>query len=667
LDVDTLWARRERRARRARGRRHLIRALLVAALVLAILAGSAVAALVLVVRDPGVVVPCNLATTPSQGVGSDSFVYASDGSRLGTVPTSRNREPVALARMSRWLPLAAVAIEDRRFWHHGALDYEGIARAALADLRAGHVVQGASTITQQLVRDRYFGGRRVTLHQKVAEACLAVALAQHESKRRILQAYLNQVFFGNQAYGAEAAARTYFSRPAHDLTLAQAALLAGLPQAPSRYDPLVDPRAALARRAAVLAAMQRAGDVSAARARAATASRLRLRPSSRYAQAREPTFLGFALRELDARVGSARAQRGGLRVDTTLDPRLQGLAVRAIAGWLHLPTDPAAALVAIDPRTGAIRAMTAVNPGLARLRFNLATQSRRQAGSAFKVFTLTAALERGIPLGSVWHGPPALTIPNRECLNANGPWVVHNFADETSGTMTLADAIAHSVNTIFAQVVTRVGPARVVAVAHRMGIQSPLTPVCSITLGPEGVSPLEMTDAFATLASGGVHHRAHALQRLTTADGAVVASQSSRGTRAVPSAIARQVTAALTGVIRNGTGTAANPGRPAAGKTGTAENFTDAWFCGYVPQLATCVWVGYPSAEIPLLNLDGFPQVVGGSIPARIWHDFMVPALRAVPVRPLPGEPLSSQLPLGRQPVPGLAPPPPVLAPTPPT
>ena len=164
-----------------------------------------------------------------------------------------------------------------------------------------------------------------------------------------------------------------------------------------------------------------------------------------------------------------------------------------------------------------------------------------------------------------------------------------------------------------------------------------------------------------------MHHRAHALQRLTTADGAVVRSQSSRGTRAVPSAIARQVTAALTGVIRNGTGTAANPGRPAAGKTGTAENFTDAWFCGYVPQLATCVWVGYPSAEIPLLNLDGFPQVVGGSIPARIWHDFMVPALRAVPVRPLPGEPLSSQLPLGRQPVPGLAPPPPVLAPTPPT
>jgi membrane peptidoglycan carboxypeptidase len=664
LDVDTLWARRERRARRAHGRGHLGRALLVAALVLAILAGSAAAALTLVVHDPGLVAPCNLATAPAHGVGSDSFVYASDGSRLGTVPTSRNREPVALSRMSRWLPLAAVAIEDRRFWQHGALDYQGIARAAVADLQAGHVVQGASTITQQLVRDRYFGGRRVTVHQKLAEACLAVQLAQRESKRQILGAYLNQVFFGNQAYGAEAAARTYFSRPARDLTLAQAALLAGLPQAPSRYDPLVDPRAALARRAEVLAAMQRAGYVSATRARRAAARPLRLHPGGRYAQARQPTFLGFALRELDAQLGPRRARRGGLRVDTTLDPHLQQLATRAIDGWLNLPTDPAAALVAIDPRNGAIRAMAAVNPSGRRLRFNLATQSRRQAGSAFKVFTLTAALERGIPLSSVWNGPPSLTIPNRECLNANGPWVVHNFADETSGTMNLAQAIAHSVNTIFAQVAVRVGPGRIVAVAHRMGIRSPLTPVCSITLGPEGVSPLEMADAFATLAAGGVHHDAHALQRVTTAGGGVVASDHSRGTRAVPPAITRQVSAALTGVIRDGTATAANPGRPAAGKTGTAENFEDAWFCGYVPQLATCVWVGYPSAETPLLNLDGFPQVVGGSIPARIWHDFMVPALHGVPVKPLPGGPLPKPLPLARRPaVPGLAPP----TPTPPT
>jgi penicillin-binding protein 1A len=202
--------------------------------------------------------------------------------------------------------------------------------------------------------------------------------------------------------------------------------------------------------------------------------------------------------------------------------------------------------------------------------------------------------------------------------------------------MTLLSAIAHSVNTIFAQVVMRVGPRHVVEMAHRMGIRSPLKPVCSITLGPEGVSPLDMTDAFGTLASGGIRHDAQVLQRVRSADGALLARPRFTGTRVLTRRVARRVTYALTGVIRGGTGTAADPGRPAAGKTGTAESFKDAWFCGFVPQLVACVWVGYPQAEIPLRNIDGFAQVFGGSIPARIWHDFMVPATRGLPVRPLP-------------------------------
>jgi penicillin-binding protein 1A len=543
-------------------------------------------------------------------------VYAADGSLLGTVPTGRNREPVALWRMSRWLPRASVAIEDRRFWSHGALDYTAIARAALADLHAGRIVQGGSTITQQLVRDRYLGHRPITLPRKLQEACLAVELARRWSKRRILNTYLNLVFYGHHAYGAQAAAWTYFSRPARRLSLAQAALLAGLPQAPSLDDPFRHPRAALARRNEVLTALRRAGAISAGRYRTVAARPLGLRPGHRYREARFPTFFDYALRELLHREGTTLARHGGLRVTTTLDPRLQHLADRAIAGWLYRASDPAAALVAIDPRDGAIRAMTAPNPDLRGGRFNLATQSHRQAGSAFKVFTLTAAIERGIPLSSVWHRPASLTIPSRRCLNASGRWVVHNFADESTGTMTLRDAIAHSVNTIFAQVVMRVGPARVVAVAHRMGIRSPLKPVCSITLGPEGVSPLEMTDSFATLAAGGVRHLPTALARPRP-----------RAERALPPWVAAQVTRALTGVIRSGTGRAADPGRPAAGKTGTAEDFKDAWFCGYVSQLAACVWIGYPQAEIPMHNLDGFAQVVGGSVPARIWHDFMVGAL----------------------------------------
>jgi penicillin-binding protein 1A len=563
-------------------------------------------------------------------------VFAADGSWLGAVPTAHNREPVPLDRMSPWLPKATVAIEDRRFWHHGPLDYAGIVRAALADLRAGRVVQGGSTITQQLARDRYLGHKSMTLHRKIQEACLAVNVARSASKRRILAAYLNLVFYGHHAFGAEAAARTYFSRPARDLSLAQAALLAGLPQAPSLYDPFRRPHATLRRRNEVLLALRHAGEISAARYRIAAASPLRLRPGHRYLRVRSAAFFDAVQRELVRRYGAPQARHGGLHVDTTLDSRLQRLATRAIAGWLHRRSDPAAALVAIDPGSGAIRAMAAAAPGHQGLRFNLAAQSRRQAGSAFKVFTLTAAVEQGIPLSSVWSGPPSITIPSRRCLNANGAWTVRNYADESAGTMTLLSAIAHSVNTIFAQVVMRVRPRRVVAMAHRMGIRSPLTPVCSITLGPEGVSPLEMTDAFGTLASGGLRHDAQVLRRVTSADGAVLARLQARGKRVLSRRVARRVTYALTGVIRGGTGTAADPGRPAAGKTGTAESFKDAWFCGFVPQLVTCVWVGYPQAEIPLRNVDGFPQVFGGSIPARIWHDFMVPAVRDLPVRRLP-------------------------------
>jgi penicillin-binding protein 1A len=604
-------------------------------LLLLVVALSGATALILVARSPGPIVGCDLAAAHPRPIGRASLVYAADGTRLGTVPSGHRREPVALGQMSRWLPRATIAIEDRRFWRHGALDYQGIARAALANLKAGRVVQGGSTITQQLVRDRYLGRGHMTLRRKLREACLAVELAHRWSKRRILKAYLNLVFYGHHAFGAQAAAWTYFSRPARRLTLGQAALLAGLPQAPSLDDPFTRPRAARARRNEVLAAMRAGGEISRRQYDTAAAGPLGLRPGHRYSRIRFRPFFDFAARELVARVGARRARHGGLRERTTLDPRLQRLADRASSRWLHTPSDPASALVAIDPRTGAIRALTSSRAGRRARRFNLASQSHRQAGSAFKVFTLTAAVERGISLSSVWHGPASLTIPSRRCLNATGRWVVHNFADESTGTMTLRQAIAHSVNTIFAQVVMRVGPARVVAVAHRMGIRSHLKPVCSITLGPEGVSPLEMTRAFATLAARGVRHRATALRGVTDADGTVVARARPDARRALSRSVAERVTGALTGVIRSGTGRAADPGRPAAGKTGTAEDFKDAWFCGYVPQLAVCVWMGYPQAEIPMHDVDGFAQVVGGSVPARIWHDFMVRALRGEPVRAL--------------------------------
>jgi penicillin-binding protein 1A len=279
--------------------------------------------------------------------------------------------------------------------------------------------------------------------------------------------------------------------------------------------------------------------------------------------------------------------------------------------------------------------MTAVAPGR-RLKFNLASQSRRQAGSAFKVFTLAAALEKGISLGSTWRGPASLTIPSRRCPTATGGWTVRNFADASRGTMSLLEATAYSVNTIYAQVALRAGPTHVVDVARRMGIRSPLQPVCSITLGPEAVSPLEMTVAFATLAARGLRHRPQAVGRVTAPDGRVLARLSRRGRRVLERTVADRVSYALAGAVQAGTGRAAYFGRPVAGKTGTAEDFNDAWFCAYVPQLAACVWVGYPEAELPLRNVAGFAEVVGGSIPARIWHDFMAPAMRDRPARSLP-------------------------------
>jgi penicillin-binding protein 1A len=602
-------------------------------------AGLGVAAVALFVRDPSTFVACDLAKEHPRQLGRNSFLYARDGSRLGAVPSSWNRQPVSLSRMGKWLPVATVAIEDRRFWRRGtAIDYEAILRAAIANLRAGRTVQGGSTIQQQLARDRYLRDRRPVLSRKLQEACLAVQLGERMPKRRIMETYLNGAFYGHHAYGAEAAARTYFSRPARRLTLTQAAMIAGLPQAPSIFDPVRRPAAARERRNEVLAALRAAGDITGARYTAASRRRLHLKRGRMYRTIHEAPFFEAARRELAHRYGRWRTRRGGLRARTTLDPRLQRLARAALESWLQLPTDPAGALVAIAPATGAVRALAVRTPGRRPLRFNLATQSRRQAGSTFKVFTLTAAMESGISLSSVWRGPSSLRIQDPACLSGVEPWDVHNFADESEGTMTLLQATAHSVNTIFAQVALRAGLSHVVDVAHRMGIESPLVPVCSITLGPEGVSPLEMTSAFATLAAHGVHHPPQLLQRVTAAaDGRELQRLSRIGRPALTRSVASRVTSALEGVVRNGTGVAAYFGRPAAGKTGTAESFKDAWFCGYVPQLAACAWIGHTSGEIPMANVAGFSQVVGGSVPARIWHDFMAPAASPWPTRSLDG------------------------------
>ncbi len=586
---------------------------------------------------------CSLNTLQPVGLGQNSFVYANDGTLLGVVPSSVNRLPLRLDQISPYLPQATVAIEDRRFWQHGALDYQGIVRALYSDVTAGRIVQGGSTITQELVRNLYIGDTDRTFSRKVKEACLALKLARVWPKKRILNAYLNEVFYGRAAHGAQAAAETFFSRRAQDLTLPQSALLAGLPQAPTVYDPLLHPAMAMERRGEVLGAMLTSGVISRAQFEHAVAAPLGLKPGTLYARQQHPNFFGWAQQQLAAKYGGLRVAAGGLRVRTTLDPRMQDVALASVRGVMRNASDPAAALVAIDPRNGAVRAMVSYVPDGRPMKFNLATQSTRTAGSSFKPFVLATAVLQGISLYSSFSGPPSLVIPDHSCDGPQGPWDVHNYADENGGYMNLLNATANSVNTIFAQLVAKVGPGNVVPVANRMGITTKLLPVCSITLGTQPVNPLEMTDAYATLAAHGVHHAPQAFELVRAPNGSVLGRLNRQGTQAIPRDVADQVTYALEGVIEHGTGTAANFGRPAAGKTGTAENFQDAWFCGYVPQLATCVWVGYPKAEIPLLGVEGVGSVFGGSLPAEIWRSFMSTATAGMPALGFPTPQITGQ------------------------
>ena len=641
-----LIARHGRLRRRNRKRRSIL-------LVAALLFAAVVALLLATVAFTGsqiLLSTCSLTDLRPLALGQNSFLYTDNGGQLGVVPSATNRQPLPLSKISPWLPDATVAIEDARFWQHDALDYRGIARAFYQDLVHGQVVQGGSTITQELVRNLYIGSSQRTISRKIKEACLSEKLFQQEqnkygkdARKQILSDYLNEVFYGRHAYGAEAASRTYFSKDASALTLVQAALLAGLPQAPTVYDPLTNPGAALARRNEVLQALWKNGYITAAKLRSATKKKLELRPGHRYSHLEEPNFFGWATTQLAdlPHFGSRQVELGGLDATTTLDRRLQGLALHAVTTVLHSPTDPAAAVVAMDPSTGAVKAMVDYLPSGGHIQFNFATQGHRSTGSAFKPITLATALSEGDSLYSTFYGPPELNITVPECATNNGPWDVHNYADEAAGTMNLLDATANSVNTIFAQLIAKVGVRNVMAMARQLGVTEPIgsqyfQQACAITLGAVGFTPLELTDVYATFADGGIHHSPQAFESVRGPTGKVIEKLTTKGTRVLTPNVSAQLTYALQGVVQHGTGAAANIGRPVAGKTGTAENFQDAWFCGYVPQLVACVWVGYPKGEIPLYNVEGVGQVAGGTLPAEIWKDFMGPAVGPLPVQNFP-------------------------------
>jgi penicillin-binding protein 1A len=616
-------ARRQRRHLRGRRRKKITLVGAVIALALALVAAAGI-------TGAATVAPrCDLDRLRPVEIGQNSFVYAADGSLLGSIPAEKNRQPVRLHRISKWMRLATIGIEDRRFYEHSGIDLEGIARALAADVRAGRVVEGGSTITQQLVRNLYIS-REVTFQRKLIEACLAVRLNNRRSKAWILENYLNTVYYGNHAYGVHAAAQTYFSKQAWRLTLGQSALLAGLTQAPSVYDPLNKPNSALRRRDQVLRAMLDNGDIT-ERQYSATVKdrRLHLNPGRLYTRIREPYFFSFVRDQLITQYGANTVRSGGLRVYTTIDRRFQQNARNAILRTLPYSEDPAAAIVSINPGNGAIRAMAAVTPGKRGNQFNLASQARRQAGSTFKTFVLAAAVAEGVdPDSTSYTSRPFVYQPNP----LSKPWEVETYSHEYLGYTSISSATLASDNTVFAQLTLDLGADKVAAMAHRLGIRSNLKTregvhVPSLGLGSAGVSPLDMASAYATLAAGGIYSEPMAIRKVILPDGTVdndAGWGKPRRVRAVADWVADEVTEILEDNMTQGTGTGANIflNRPAAGKTGTTDRHTDAWFCGYTPTLSTTVWVGYPQAQIPMESVHGI-EVAGGTFPATIWNLFM--------------------------------------------
>jgi penicillin-binding protein 1A len=554
--------------------------------------------------------------------GGNSTIYAADGSKLGVIQSEEARAPVSIDRIPKSLQHATVAIEDQRFYEHGGVDPEGILRAAVKNLEAGKTVEGGSTITQQLVRNLCLSNPKRDLERKIIEAKLAVEYAERHSRRQILGQYLNTASYGTvegaTAIGVQAASKIYFSRPVWKLTLARAALLAGLPQAPSEYNPLLEPREARHRRDEVLAKMAQLGYVTPQQARSAERRGLGLDLDHGYFAKREPYFFDYVEDELLRDYGVDTVRNGGLAVYTTIEPRLQEVGLEAIRSALPYSEDPSSALVSIDPRNGQIEAMVS-SSDYEQSKFNLAAQGHRQPGSTFKAFVLTTALKQGIDPYDTYYTSKHLDLD----LPKWGHWEVSTADEGYLGTVNLQQATVASDNTVFAQLDLDVGPANVAATAKSMGIESPLDGIPAEGIGGlrVGVSPLEMADAYATLASGGIHRKPVAIRRVEFPDGNVDRPGRARPRRVVPAPVAYQVWRLLHDNIVEGTGTAAYTGCPGqGGKTGTTDNFTDAWFAGIQPNLATVVWVGYPQSNaIEMTSVHGI-TVYGGTFPAEIWH-----------------------------------------------
>jgi penicillin-binding protein 1A len=579
-----------------------------------------------------------------------SKILAADGQVIGTLHGEENRIVVPLDQISHQLKLAVVSIEDRTFFDHGGFSVRGIFRAARANWQDGAIVQGGSTITQQYVRQAFPRvGTERTFSRKLKEAFWAMKLERQSSKDEILQNYLNTVYFGRGAYGAEAAARTYFKVPASGLTTGQSAYLAGLIRAPERYQIEQDAAKATGLRNQVLDQMVVLNLLNAEQATAAKQENLvaQYKPglSIEMDSARAGYFVEYVRRLLrsEFKLTDEEILRGGLQVHTTLDLKMQEAAEAAIRSVLNRPTDPEAALVAMGPE-GQVRAMVGGRDveSIDRARgFNFAadvngTGGGRPAGSAFKTFALAAFVEEGKSVHSTFNGTSSISIDSDRCRDGAKPWKVSNFGNSGHGYLNVISATTNSVNTIYAQIMNEVvTPAKFIEVAGRAGIAIPAHDSgCALTLGTSDVTPLEMATAYTTFAERGRRPTPLVVTKITRPGGEVLAERRPAAAQTIDPNVADTVNHILQMNIQSGTGTGAKIGRPAAGKTGTAENFQDAWFAGYTPELTAVVWMGYApdgQGRIPVMNRVRGKSVTGGSFPATIWKSFMSKALDGAP------------------------------------
>jgi 1A family penicillin-binding protein len=558
-----------------------------------------------------------------------SRVFSDDGELIAEFYMQK-RYPVSLDQIPAIVKQAFLDVEDPRFYSHSGIDLVGIMRAMLHNLKAGRIEQGGSTITQQLAKILFLKPER-TYTRKFNEALLALQIEKRYSKDEILNIYLNQVYLGSGAYGVEAASRIYFGKSVEDLTIGEAAMLAGLPQAPSRYSPLVSLEAAKARRRHSLKRMLAEGHITQEQMRQADEEPI-LKEGSSVEVTKAPYFVEYIRQNLQDRFGTGTLYTGGLNIYTTLNLKLQDIAEQAILKGLGdaMKRHPRkgvqlqGALLAIEPHTGYIKAMVG-GTDYAKSQFNRCTQAHRQPGSAFKPIVFAAALDKGYRPDDV-----VLDIPvSYPGAKQDEVWSPSNFDNDFEGPVTLRRALARSINVVAVRLLDNVGIKNVIQYARNLGINSDMPPYLPLALGATDLTLMEITGAYSTFDNAGVYVKPTAILKITDRDGHVIEENIPVTRQAVSADTAAEITDMLATVVKHGTGWQARElGRPLAGKTGTTSDYNDAWFVGYVPSLALGVWVGYDDHK-PMGKLE-----TGARAALPIWIDFMKGYFTAMKVPP---------------------------------